>query len=174
MFNTNITLRLLPIVCGIVFIQTACTQERYPSYSEQTSNPATTKNSSFSLFPDIIVPAGATMDVDRSLVLGGRDEWIGRLSMDVRGEPSQVYDFFISKMPVKRWQEITTVRSEISVLTYSRDERIATIQIKRKTLGGCKVDVTVSPKGGPTRSSFQRTSETPGDTERTIERAPAN
>ncbi|MGB0632173.1 MAG: hypothetical protein ACPGRZ_15895, partial [Alphaproteobacteria bacterium] len=100
-------------------------------------------------FPDIAVPAGAKMDVERSLVLGARDDWIGRLSMDSGQSPSASYDFFLQEMPKYRWQEITTVRSETSVLTYSRDNRIATIQITKKTLGGSKIDVTVSPRGRP-------------------------
>jgi hypothetical protein len=103
----------------------------------------------FAQFPDIAVPAGATMDVDRSLVLGARENWIGRLSMNVSGDPSETYDFFLREMPKFKWQEITTVRSEVSVLTYSRDNRVATIQISKRTLRGSAVDITVSPRGRP-------------------------
>jgi hypothetical protein len=45
------------------------------------------------------------------------------------------------------WQEITSVRSDTSVMTYIRDERVATIQISRAPLSGAKVTITVSPKG---------------------------
>ena len=95
------------------------------------------------------------MDVERTLVLGTRDDWIGRLSMDSGQGPSAAYDFFLREMPKYQWQEITTVRSETSVLTYSRDNRIATIQITKKTLGGSKIDVTVSPRGRPPARATQ-------------------
>lgn len=89
------------------------------------------------------------MDVERSLVLGARDDWIGRLSMDASGNSSESYDFFLREMPKFGWQEITSVRSEVSVLTYSRSGRVATIQIRNRTLGGSVIDITVSPRGKP-------------------------
>ena len=123
--------------------------------STSSSSPSDTGSSAgrvvlgFAQFPDIAVPAGAKMNIERSLVLGARDNWIGRLSMNTGQRPSTAYGFFLREMPKFRWQEITTVRSETSVLTYRRDERIATIQITEKTLGGSRVDVTVSPRGRP-------------------------
>lgn len=101
----------------------------------------------FAQFPDIAVPSGAKMDVDRTLVLGSRDAWIGRLAMTSGGGVTATYDFFMREMPKFRWQEITAVRSQISVLTYSREDRVATIQIRPRTLGGSLVDITVSPRG---------------------------
>jgi hypothetical protein len=37
-----------------------------------------------------------------------------------------------------------SVQSEISVLTFSRPERVATIQIERRALGGSVITVTVA------------------------------
>jgi len=127
-----------------------CTSGSDTTPSSATSTGANARTAQgFAQFPDIAVPAGAKMDVERSLVLGARDDWIGRLSMSVSGGPSQSYDFFQREMPKFGWQEITTVRSEVSVLTYSRNSRVATIQIRNRTLGGAAVDITVSPRGRP-------------------------
>ena len=101
----------------------------------------------FSQFPDIPIPSGATMDLDRSLVLGARDAWIGRLAMHVGGAPGALYDFYSREMARFGWREITSVRSETSVLTYARGERVATVQIRSQALRGVQVDVTVSPRG---------------------------
>tara|TARA_R110000787_G_scaffold31582_1_gene83688 strand:+ start:129 stop:644 length:516 start_codon:yes stop_codon:yes gene_type:complete len=103
----------------------------------------------FAQFPDIAVPGGAKMDVDRTLVLGTRDAWIGRLAMSTGSDVTSSYDFFLREMPKFGWQEITTVRSGTSVLTYTRGERVATVQIGPKTLGGSNIDITVSPRGTP-------------------------
>lgn len=115
----------------------------------------------FSQFPDIAVPPKARMDVDRSLVLGARDEWIGRLSMTAELNTTGAYDFFIREMPKFGWQEITTVRSEVSVLTYSRQGRVATIQIASRTLGGSQIDVTVSPRGRPPQAPAEMSAPAP-------------
>ncbi len=101
----------------------------------------------FVQFPDIPIPSGATMDLERSLVLGARDAWIGRLAMHVGGGPGALYDFYSREMGRHGWREITSVRSEVSVLTYGRGERVATVQIRGVTLRGTRVDVTVSLRG---------------------------
>ncbi len=101
----------------------------------------------FAQFSDIPIPAGAKMDTDRSLVLGTRDAWIGRLAIKIGRSSSSIYDFYSREMDRFGWREITSVRSEMSVLSYQQGQRIATIQIWNATLGGAKIDITVSPKG---------------------------
>ena len=101
----------------------------------------------FAQFPDIPIPAGAKMDTDRSLVLGARDAWIGRLAIKISRSSSSIYDFYSREMVRFGWREITSVRSEVSVLTYQQGNRIATLQIWNASLGGAKIDITVSPKG---------------------------
>ena len=133
---------------GSLLIVAGCTSGSGPSSNSGTSTGTSARTAiGFAQFPDIAVPAGAKMDVERSLVLGARDDWIGRLAMSATGSTSEAYDFFLREMPKFGWQEITTVRSEVSVLTYSRGDRVATIQIRNKTLGGSAIDITVSPRG---------------------------
>jgi len=103
-------------------------------------------------FSDVPVPSGASMDLERSLVLGEKEVWIGRLVMDVGLNSSKSYDFFFAEMPRFNWVPVTTVRAETSVLSYTRGERVATIQIKKKTLGGSNISLIVSPKGSPVRA----------------------
>ena len=101
----------------------------------------------FAQFPDIPIPSAATMDLDRSLVQGARDAWVGRLAMHVGGGPGALYDFYSREMVRFGWREITSVRSETSVLTYDRGDRVALVQIWRNALRGARVDVTISPRG---------------------------
>ena len=101
----------------------------------------------FAQFSDVPVPAGADMDLERSLVLGEQDAWIGRLVLAVGMNPGKTYDFYFGEMPRFGWFPVTTVRAETSVLTYSRGGRIATIQVWGRTLTGSTVSMTISPKG---------------------------
>ena len=126
---------------------------------------------SFAQFSDVPVPAGAKMDLDRSLVLGDRESWIGRLVMAVGMNQDRAYDFYFGEMPRFGWQPVTTVRSETSVLTYIRGPRVATVQIRKKTLGGSAVDITVSPRGRPTAPTAS--SSMPASPAGTVETAPA-
>jgi hypothetical protein len=119
------------------------------SASSRPNSEGAVSEPSFAQFSDVPVPTGAKMDLERSLVLGERDAWIGRLVMTVAANASRTYDFYFSEMPRFSWSPITTVRAGTSVLTYSRGNRVATIQISGRTLGGSDISMTISPKGSP-------------------------
>lgn len=104
--------------------------------------------SGFGQFNDIPIPEGATMDIDRTLILGAQERWIGRLSLSTKISAPAAFDTFQSQMPQFGWAEVSAVRSETSVLTFSQGERVATIQIAPTTFGGANVDITMSPRAG--------------------------
>ncbi len=137
------------LIAGCAFLVAGCETTTPLSASSRTDSQGTVSEPSFAQFSDVPVPAGAKMDLERSLVLGERDAWIGRLVMTVSADASHAYDFYFSEMPRFSWSPVTTVRAGTSVLTYSRGNRIATIQISGRTLGGSDISMTVSPKGVP-------------------------
>ncbi|MEC7489586.1 MAG: hypothetical protein VYA17_08355 [Pseudomonadota bacterium] len=155
--------RIATVVTAVALLATSgCSLigEDSPGSSGTTSTARTAVG--FAQFPDIAVPAGSTMNVDRSLILGARDSWIGRLSLDTSASSAVAYDFFLREMPKYRWREVTTVRSEISILTFTRDKRVATIQITKKALGGSAIDVTVSPSGRSASEAMPADASRPG------------
>ncbi len=101
---------------------------------------------SFSQFQDVPIPIGAEMDLDRTVILGGRERWIGRLTLETSHNSVKLFNFFKKSTPEFGWQEITSIRSATSVLTYSQTTRVLTIQIIAKTLQGSEVVMTVSPR----------------------------
>jgi uncharacterized protein YceK len=103
----------------------------------------------FAQFTDIPVPANAKMDLERSLVLGEREGWTGRIVMSVNENAGRIYDFYFAEMPRFKWEPVTAVRAETSVLTYIHSDRVATIQIHTRTIGGATILMTVSPRGKP-------------------------
>ena len=63
---------------------------------------------------------------------------------------SNLFDFFKYRTSQFGWKEITSVRAETSVLSYSRDNRIMTIQIQSHVLHalvGTQIHITMSPRG---------------------------
>lgn len=100
---------------------------------------------SFSQFSDIPVPAGASMDMERSLLLGAGEEWTGRLAYDTSTNSARVFDLYKAEMPKFGWTELTVIRGDRSVMTYQRGQRIATVEVKSRTVYGSFVTVTVSP-----------------------------
>jgi hypothetical protein len=140
--------------CGIVGGgQTASTgnQQGGGAGGNATPGPGFTK------FSDIPMPANNTIDLDRSLILGGDQQWTGRLVINSGSSVADMYEFYRREMPNFGWQEVTTVRAANSVLVFQQGPRVATIQIapNRGLLGGATVDMTMAPRGGAQRSSFE-------------------
>src|SRR5215475_8340549 len=111
-FKTVATLAALG--CAVA----ACSNRALAPSSTDVSNlPA---EQGYGQFTDIPVPKGADMDADRSLVLGAREAWVGRLVMTVSDRPANMYDFFARQMPGFGWRPLTSVRGDISTLTFAR------------------------------------------------------
>jgi len=125
----------------------ACDKTARLTESTRPSDSGVIGEPNFTQFSDVPVPAGADMDLERSLVLGEQDAWIGRLVMKVGMNPGKTYDFYFGEMPRFGWFPVTTVRAETSVLTYARADRIATIQVWGRPITGSMVSMTISPKG---------------------------
>jgi hypothetical protein len=136
-----------PLFAGLALgALAACSSNTVLQPSSRTEGGAQTP-AAFTEFPDVPVPAGAKMDLDRSLVLGARDFWLGRLAISAAQKANGLFDFYQREMPTFGWQEITSVRSETSVLTYARGDRIATVQIKGSAFTDAAVDIIISPRG---------------------------
>jgi len=90
------------------------------------------------------------MDTERTLVFGSGESWYGQLSLDASHGADALFDFYKQELPAFAWQEVTSVRAPISVLTYERQGRVLSIQIEKAALGGAKITVTVSPRGDAT------------------------
>jgi len=125
----------------------ACDKTARLTESTRPSQSGIIGEPNFTQFNDIPVPAGADMDLERSLVLGEQNAWVGRLVMVVGTNPGKTFDFYFGEMPRFGWFPVTTVRAETSVLTYARADRIATIQVEGRTITGSIVSMTISPKG---------------------------
>lgn len=138
---------LSPILAGAVILLGACTGSVDLPPTDTGAVPGQAPEPSFAQFSDIPVPPGVSMDIERSLVFGGRDEWIGRLVLTTSRDTGEIFDFYKQNAPQLGWQEITLVRSGTSVLTYTRGERVMTVQITNRTLRGSEINLTVSPRG---------------------------
>ena len=101
--------------------------------------------STFTQFDDIPIPAKADINLQESLILGTEGGWIGRLSIDVGYEMSDMYGFYTEEMPKFGWEQLTTVRSKISTMTYRRGNRVSTITLVPTLTDGTSIDFTVAP-----------------------------
>jgi hypothetical protein len=139
----------LVVLLGIVLMISACAQTaQLQGGGISSTNNATGTEPSASIFPDIPIPEGANMIVDKTLVVG-TDKWFGQLALNSSQNPVTIFDFYRNRLPQFGWTEITSVRAPTSVLTYDREDRIMQMQITSSTLRGSEILITVSPRGTP-------------------------
>jgi len=138
----------------IVFLLSSCSQSflnhSIPGTQNQINSDGTIEmvEESFAQFQDIPIPQGSIMNIEETLLLGERETWIGRLVISNSLKPAKIFDFYKQKLTNFNWNEITSVRSTISVLTYSLNDRIMTIQIQPIKYGQYQssINITMSPR----------------------------
>lgn len=109
---------------------------------------------SFADFSDLPIPTSAHMNVDRSLILGPKDNWLGRLVFHSSNSASESFDFYTNGMPRFSWQPVAVVRGATSTMTYMRGDRVASIQITGTTFGGSDIEITVAPAANGGGASY--------------------
>ncbi len=129
------------LAISLVLILSACAKEKpiLTGVDGSAIPPA------FASFPDIPFPEKSYIDLDETKALGSGEKWIGSLVFDTPYNASSVFDFYVSEMPKLKWQEVATVRSKISHMTYSRERRAVQILIEADGSDSSQVMITAIP-----------------------------
>ncbi len=134
--------RIAVLAAATVLVAGCGSRTDIPAAQSDSGQPA-----NFQLVTDIPIPPDATMDNARSLILSDRDHWTGRVVMRFWQNPAELTAFYQSQMPAFGWEPLMSVTSEISVMSYTRGDRAATVQIEKSMLGmASEVSVTVAPR----------------------------
>jgi len=139
--------RLPVLAVAAAFLLAACTQgaKLQPTQSSSDNGDSVVEQN-FSLLTDIPIPPDSSLDTDRSLILGDLDRWTGRIVLNVGLDATPTFALYQTQMPNFGWEPIMSVQADISVLSFTRGERAATVQIESRTLGGSTTTITVAPR----------------------------
>ena len=141
----NQSIKSASIILGLAFLS-ACTMPStiMPNTNDETldGNSSVVTNS----YADIPISVNDQLVVEKSLLLNTGEQWIGRAVLKSKLNIVQAFEYYMINMPTYGWISITAVQSDISVLTYEKASRVATIQIEQGTLRGSQISVTVSPR----------------------------
>ena len=132
---------LAAVLLGACEQTTGITPTTGPAFSDVGNAPGLPQ------FSDILIPQGAKLYVERTIILG-ENPWYGRLALGVSSEPPAIFEQYRRDMQGLGWQEVTSIRDAVSVITFTREDRVATVQIQAARLRGSDVVITVSPRGG--------------------------
>ena len=143
---------MIAAVMAAPLMLAACAGKGAPAVTAKTA-PATKSGDG----PNLSVIAAGTalapgykLDAGRTMIFGTDERWTGRLAYTTGTPADDVFDFLHREMPHFGWVEITAMRSDTSLLTFTSDTtgRVATIHIDRgSALGGStRVEMVISPR----------------------------
>ena len=134
------------LVLFIAFVTLGCTSMAgAPMGSDSTVTEATAKQ----LAGDVPLPQGSVIKQQDTLVMGSGNTWMGRLSVTVSGEPQAVFAWFRDSLPGTGWTLTSSSYSKLSLLTFTKAERLATVQMQAGNFGNNEVLITVAPTVRP-------------------------
>jgi hypothetical protein len=139
-------LKYLALLCSTSLLMACGSVDIRPVGKDGAAPP---EPSATQLAGDMPIPAGASVRPQETLVMGTGNRWMGRISLSVPGDSQVVYAFFRDGLPSAGWVLTSSSYSKLSFLTFSKVERVATIQIQSSSFGGNEVTITVTPATKP-------------------------
>ena len=140
------TLKSLTVLCAALMLM-ACAGVDMNSPGKDGAGPP--EPSARQLAGDMPIPQGSTVRPQDTLVMGAGNRWMGRISLNVPGEPQNVFAYYRDGLPGAGWSLTSSSYSKLSLLTFTKADRVATVQMQASNFGGNEVTITVTPAVTP-------------------------
>ena len=147
-FNlTKMTSLLIISIITLSLVIGGCTSKNFSeSINEETnSGKSPGQKANMIEFSDIPIPKSKKINLDKTMVVGTKF-WFGRLTFDTGQSAEQIFTFYARELTNYGWKKITAVRSQTSLMTYERENRIINIAIEQNRILGSEVRITMSPR----------------------------
>ena len=140
-------MQIKKIILGLLLVSflSSCMGESLVPVKGPEGNPDLELN--FSQFDDIPIPVNSKLQREESIIISRKIGWSGRLVFETTEDQIEVFDFFRNELPKFGWKKLSEVRSGYSILNYTNEERLASIQIFPNAFIGSTVSITVTETG---------------------------
>ena len=138
----NFFFSIKPIPLLLLIILVGCSGERLIPTKGPDGEPGSELN--FAQFDDIPIPIGSSLNHKDSIIISKKKSWLGRLVFDSNKKQLWIFDFFRNELPKFGWKKLSEVRADYSILNYTNEERLASIQIFPNAIIGSMVSITVT------------------------------
>ena len=129
-----------------LFILVSCVKNVDFSKNEKTENSIDIyEQESFFKITDIPIPITSQIDMEKTVVVGEGEEWMGRLSLVHKENIEDIYSFFVNEMPKYGYEEKNSVESNKSSLIFQNNKKTIFIKISKHKLGNSYIEITATP-----------------------------
>lgn len=147
-------MRRMSALLAVSLLAAGCSSLPGNSTTREVSDPAT-------YLPDLPLPPGTKVDLERTLILGGTPDWTGRVAGQASLGEEDLIRHFREELGKTGWKLVAIARSKSSLLTFTNATRAATIEVAPAggIGGGSTFSVVVSPQlgGAPPAGATGRT-----------------
>jgi hypothetical protein len=93
------------------------------------------------------LPPGAVFVPEKSLIIGGAEHWMGRLTINLPGSVNDAFAYFEAQLPSQGWTLISSVRGDSSILVFTKQDLTATVSFgERSGFTNGQATMTVTPR----------------------------
>ena len=94
---------------------------------------------------DMPLPSNSEIDLEKTVIVGKQDEWIGRLTMTNKNSIDVIYSFFVNEMPKYKFKEKSSVRSAESSLIFQNKKKTIFIKLSKVNFDRSNIEITSTP-----------------------------
>lgn len=98
-------------------------------------------------FPDIPVPAGHSIDLERTTIFTSNNQSLGKIVAEGRADIISLYRFYETAMPQNGWTLVNAFQSSTSSMYYAKPGRfVAIIMENVGRVGTTRVTLNIGPE----------------------------
>ena len=102
-------------------------------------------NTQLSQITDIPIPEKSIIDLDKTLIVGEKSDWMGRITLINKKKVEENYNFFLNEMLKFSYKKKSSTKSDISTLIFQNSKKAIFIKISELKLGKTYIEITATP-----------------------------
>ena len=91
-------------------------------------------NTQLSQITDIPIPEKSIIDLDKTLIVGEKSDWMGRITLINKKKVEENYNFFLNEMLKFSYKKKSSTKSDISTLIFQNSKKAIFIKISELKL----------------------------------------
>ena len=102
-------------------------------------------NAQLSQITDIPIPKESMIDLEKTLIVGEKSDWMGRVSLISKKKVDDIYNFFLNEMIKFSYEKKSSNKSDTSTLIFENNKKVIFIKISELNLRKTYIEITATP-----------------------------
>ena len=139
---------LIILLVSLIFLfncSTTIKTSKYKDLNVKKKDNIDENNTQLSQITDIPIPEKSIIDLDKTLIVGEKSDWMGRITLINKKKVEENYNFFLNEMLKFSYKKKSSTKSDISTLIFQNSKKAIFIKISELKLGKTYIEITATP-----------------------------